>query len=135
MWSFSRNKKSVPGPEIRCGDIKITWDSDDHQWEFSVGDIDYSLSENPVFNLSLLSQLDAVVEWLQTLDAEIDSEIKKHLDGRFDWKEQKELLGIDVSWLIDKNEVEVSYVHDDWGDFGIFVFIANGKITNSDSGD
>lgn len=135
MWPFSRRKKSTPVPAIRCGDVDVTWNRDFLWWEFSSGDIDYSLTDNPVFDPSLLSELPKVAKWLVDLHAEIDNEIKKHLDGWCDWKGQKDLVGVDVSWLVTKNEVDVSYAHEDWADLGVNIVITDGRITSSYAGD
>jgi hypothetical protein len=135
VWPFSRNKKSAAVPAIRCGDIDVTWNRDFNWWEFSVGDKHYSLTDNTVFNPSVLSDLDTVDEWLLKLDNKIDSEIKTHVDGWCEWRGQKELVSIDVSWLIKKREVDVSYAHDDWADLGVNIVITNGTITNSYAGD
>ena len=136
MWPFSRNKTSTPVPAIRCGDIDVTWNPISHWWEFSDGGIDYSLSDNSIFDPSVLTKLRKIAEWLEDLDSEIDEEIKQHLEGWCDnWRGQKELVGIDVSWLVAKNEVDVSYAHEDWADLGVNVVITDGRITNSYAGD
>ena len=135
MWPFSCNKRPTPVPAIRCGDIDVTWNPTFHGWEFSVGDIAYSQHQNPVFDQSVFAKLPEVRKWLEVLDSEINEEIKKHLAGWCDWKGQKELVGIDVSRLISRNEAEVSYAHEDWGDLGVDIVITNGRITSSDAGD
>lgn len=135
MWPFSRDKKPEPVPTVRCGDVEITWNLEFLWWEFSTGEIDYSLIDNPVFDSSLLSRLTDVAEWLAGLESEIDHEIQKHVDDLCDWQGQKDLIGVDVSWLVTKNEVDVSYGHQDWSDLGVNVVITDGKITNSYSGD
>ena len=94
------------------------------------------MSDNPVFDPSVLTKLPNVASWLEELDAQINKEIKKHLEGWCDdWHGQKELVGIDVSWLVTKNEVDVSYAHEDWADLGVNVVIRDGKITDSYAGD
>ena len=135
MWPFSRNRKPTPVPAMRCGDVDVIWNSDFQWWEFSSGDIDYLLAENPVFDASLLPKLPTVSAWLVDLEFQIDDEIRKHLEGWCDWNGEKELVGIDVSWLVTKNEVDVSYAHEDWGDLGVNVVITDGKITRSCAGD
>lgn len=135
MWPFSRNKKPKPVPTIRCGDVVVTWNRDFLWWEFSRDSIDYSLTDNPVFDPSLLSELPKVSAWLVDLESEIDDEIKKHVEGWCDRKGQKDLVVIDVSWLISKNEVNVSFAHEKWADLGVNIVITNGRITNSYAGD
>ena len=76
-----------------------------------------------------------MTQWLSDLDTQLDNEIKKHLEGWCDWTGEKQLVGIDVSWLIEKREVDVSYANDDWGDLGVNVVITDGKITDSYAGD
>ncbi len=136
MWPFSRNKKSTPIPVIRCGDIDVTWNPTFHWWEFSEGGIDYSLHHNPVFDSSVLTRLPRIARWLEELDTGINKEIKKHLEGWCDdWRGQKDLAGIDVSWLVTKNEVDVSYAHEEWADLGVNVVITDCRITDSYAGD
>ncbi|MDM4015908.1 hypothetical protein [Roseiconus lacunae] len=135
MWPFSINKKAKPVPAVRCGDIDVTWNSEFLWWEFSSGDIDYSLTDNPVFDTSLLPELPKVAKWLVDLRSEIDDEIEKHLEGWCDWNGKKDLMGIDVSWLVSKGEVDVSYAHEDWADLGVNIVITDGKITHSYAAD
>ena len=136
VWPFSRKKKSTPVPAIRCNGIDVTWNPTVHWWEFTDGGIAYSQCDNPVFDPSVLTRLPDIVHWLEKLDVEINEEIKKYLEGWCDeWRKQKDLVGIDVSWLATKNEVDVSYAHEDWADLGINIIITDGRITDSYAGD
>lgn len=126
MWPFSRNKISDSIPAICCGDINITWNTEFDWWQFSDGGIDYMLVENPVFDPSLLSKLQEVAQWLAKLDSQIDVEVKQHLEGWGDEAGEKQLVGIDVSWLIDKHQVDVSYANEAWADLGINIVITAG---------
>lgn len=135
MWPFARKKNTTPVPAVRCQGIDIAWNPRFHWWEFSVGAIDYSLSDNPIFDTSLLSDLPVVTEWLTQLDAQIDAELSKNLDGWCEWTGKKELVGIDVSRLVDTREIDVAYANDDWGDLGVNIVIREGRITGSYAGD
>jgi len=135
MWPFSRSKKSTTVPVIRCGQTDVTWNSTFHWWEFSYGGIDYSLSDNPVFDISVLQHLPRVAQWLEDLECEINEVVKKHLVGWCNWQGEKDLVVIDVSWLVARNEVDVSYAHEDWADLGVNVVITDGLITDSYAGD
>lgn len=135
MWPFRRNNKSTPVPVVRCGSIDVAWDSTYHSWKFSDGEIDYSFSDNPVFDPSVLQHLPKVSQWLEELDCKIHEEVKKYLAGWCDWQGEKDLVDIDVSWLVARNEVDVSYAHEDWGDLGVNVVITDGRITDSYAGD
>lgn len=135
MWPFSSQKKAIPVPIVRCGDVEIHWNADEY-WEFRIDGIIYTLFDNPVFTPSLLAQLQDVAQWLIDLDSEIDQVIQRHLEGWCEWNGEKRVDGIDVSWLAEKNEVDVCYVgNEDWGDLGINIVITDGKITSTDSGD
>ncbi len=136
MWPFSRDKKPTRVPAIRCNGTDIIWNTTFQWWEFTVDDVDYSLTDNPVFDPMVLAKLPEITGWLEALDAEINVQIKRHLEGWGDvWQGQKDLVGIDVSWLLSKNEVNVAYADDDWADLGVHVIITNGKITGSYAGD
>jgi hypothetical protein len=135
VWPFSRNKKSALVPAIRCGTVDVVSNPTFQWWEFSDGQIDYSLCDNPVFDPSVLPKLDKVAKWLDDLESDINQEIKKHLEGWCDWKGRKDLVGIDVSWLVGKDEVDVSYAHEDWADLGVNIVITDGRITRSYAGD
>ena len=93
------------------------------------------MTENSVFDVAVLPILPKIEEWLAGLESEIDSEIKKHLEGWCDWKGHKDLVNVDVSWLVTKNAVDLSYAHEDWADLGVNIVITDGKITNSYAGD
>ncbi|WP_010583744.1 hypothetical protein [Schlesneria paludicola] len=135
MWPFSLQTKPSPVPTIRCGDIVIHWNEDEY-WEFRADGILYTLFDNPTFTPSLLIQLNDVAQWLTELNPEIDREIQRHLDGWCKWNGEKHIDGIDVSWLAERNEIDVSYVgNEEWGDLSVNIVITDGKITGTDSGD
>jgi len=135
MWPFPSRKGLTPNPTIRCGNTHICWNSQLHCWEFSDGQIDYSLA-NPEFDVALLNSLDRVREWLTALDQDIDAEIKKHLKGLCEWTGEKHVVHVNVSNLVSKNEADVAYAGgDNWGDLGVNIVIADGKIIKSYAGD
>ncbi|WP_164103258.1 hypothetical protein [Candidatus Laterigemmans baculatus] len=113
----------------------VQWDSSGERWEFTVGGIDYAVHQNPIFDTSLIAKLPLVSEWLTDLDSQIDEEIRRNLKGWCEWTGEKDLVAIDLSGLIERSEIDVSYAYDDWGDLGINVVIQDGKITGSYAGD
>ncbi|MCH7573276.1 MAG: hypothetical protein IH891_10210, partial [Planctomycetes bacterium] len=69
-------------------------------------------------------------------DAEIDRGIAKQLDGWCEWDGKKVLDSIEVSCLLEKDQVDVSYSgSDDWGDLGVNIIITGGRIEEVYSGD
>lgn len=135
MWPFSRNKQPSPVPAIRVGEISVRWDCEFEWWEFSDGQLRYSLCDNPEFDVALLNELGQAKQWLIDLDEQISAVIKKHLWEGCDWNGVKNVIGIDVSSLLTKREIDVSYADDSWGDLGVNVIITAGKITESYAGD
>jgi len=58
MWPFSsKKKKATPIPTIRCGNISVRWNAQLYWWQFSDGEIDYSLA-GPEFDVAVLNSLD-----------------------------------------------------------------------------
>lgn len=136
MWPFSGKQKSPRVPAIRVGPISARWNLEFGWWEFRDGDFAYLLADNPEFDVALVDQLGKVKRWLSELDQAINAEIKLHLDGRCEWSGNKEVVSIDVSALMSKQEIDVAYVDGDrWGDLGINVVIVAGKVANSYAGD
>lgn len=135
MWPFTHKKRTVLVPAIRCNGVVVLWNTAFEHWEFSIDGVNYTRRDNPVFDTEIMSQLHLPMKWIAELDARLEAEIKEHLEGWCDWTGKKELLSIDVSWLIAKREIDVEYFHDDWGDLGINIVITNGKFTSSYAGD
>lgn len=126
MWPFSsknkkkKKKKATPIPTIRCGNISVRWNAQLHWWQFSDGEIDYSLAGNPEFDVAILNSQVLVRRWLTDLDQEIDAEIKKHLEGWCEWTGEKHVVSVDVSNLVSKDEIDIAYAGgDNWGDLGV----------------
>lgn len=137
MWPFSskKKKKATSIPTIRCGKISVRWNAQLHRWQFSDGEIDYSLA-GPEFDVAVLNSLVLVRRWLTGLDKEIDAEIKKHLEGWCEWTGEKHVVTIEVLNLARKNEIDIAYAGgDNWGDLGVNIVISDGKIVNSYAGD
>jgi len=136
MWPFSsKKKKATPIPTIRCGNISVRWNAQLYWWQFSDGEIDYSLA-GPEFDVAVLNSLVLVRRWLTGLDKEIDAEIKKHLEEWCEWTGEKHVVSIEVLNLARKNEIDIAYAGgDNWGDLGVNIVISDGKIINSYAGD
>lgn len=136
MWPFSSKKKPLPVPGILAGETSIRWNNQFHCWEFTDGEYDYLLAENPEFDIAVLNKLGAVRRWLADLDHEIGAEIKKHLEGWCEWNGEKHVVEIDISRLVSDQEIDISYADgDQWGDLGITIVITDGRITSSSAGD
>jgi hypothetical protein len=136
MWPFTSKKKQSPVPAVRAGDISVRWSAEFEWWEFSDGEFNYSLIDNPEFDVAILNKLGMVKHWLVDLNHEIDAEIKKNLEGWCEWAGEKHVVGIDVSGLISKQEIDVAYADGaDWGDLGVNIVITEGKVTDSYAGD
>jgi hypothetical protein len=135
MWPFSK-KKPNPIPTIRCGEVEVTWNTELNWWEFSKDGVDYWLVWNPVFDPRIFLRLEEINGWVTQLEPQINEEIKKHLKNWCDdWSGNKDRMDIDVSWLVERGEIEVSYAHEDWADLGIYIVIREGKIVDSSACD
>lgn len=123
MWPFS-SKKQNPIPKIRCGEVEVTWNTELNWWEFSKDTVDYCLVFNPVFDPRIFSRLDEINGWVTQLQPQINDVIKKHLKNWCDdWSGQKDQMSIDVSWLVERGEIDVGYAHEDWADLGVNIII------------
>jgi hypothetical protein len=112
MWPFSQKLIPKPVPSIRVGDILVDWNRDYDYWEFTFEQQDYTMTENPQFNPAIFDRLPQVKVWIEQLESEINQEISKQLAGWGPSDGQKELLSVDVSWILEKEQVELSYSHE-----------------------
>ena len=136
MWPFSKKTSDKPSPSLKVGETLITWDIRFDWWEFEIDGVSYLQSENPVFDPQIIKELPKVRQWINDLDAEFDREIAKQLDGWCEWDGKKDLGSIEVSCLLEKNQVDVAFSgSDDWGDLGVNIIITAGKIEDVYSGD
>ncbi|TWT63579.1 hypothetical protein [Rubinisphaera italica] len=136
MWPFNRSQSNKPVPKIQINDVQVVWqDVLNGHWELSYGEILYTLYDNPIFDVSLINELPIVSQWIADLRPQIEEEIKKQLEGWAEWTGDYDLVVVDVSNLIEKREVELSYAHENWADLGINLIVAEGKILSSETGD
>ncbi len=136
MWPFSIKTSDKPSPALKVGETLISWDIRFDWWEFEIDGVSYLQSENPVFDPQIIKELPKVRQWINDLDAEIDREIAKQLDGWCEWDGKKDLGSIEVSCLLEKDQVDVAFSgSDDWGDLGVNIIITAGKIEDVYSGD
>ena len=137
MWPFSKQKQTYdkPTPTIKVGETLIKWDKRVDWWAFVIDGAYYSQMDNPVFDPQIINELPNVRQWINDLDAEIDKEIAKQLAAWCEWDGKKDLSSIDVSWLLEKNQVDVSYKGDDWGDLEVNIVITGGTIEDVYSAD
>jgi hypothetical protein len=135
MWPFSKSKRKVSVPTVRCGETVIRWHSYGW-WEFGYNGYDYTLIDTEEFNPEILSKISRATDWIRSLDSEINKEIERNLAGWCKWNGEKHIVSIDVSSLLLKDTIDVSYAgNDDWGDLGINIVIINGIIDHSYAGD
>ena len=137
MWPFSKHKQTSdkPTPTIKVGETLIKWDKLVDWWEFEIDDAHYSQMDNQVFDPQIINELPKVRQWINNLDAEIDKEIAKQLDRWCEWDGTKYLFSIDVSWLLEKDQVDVSYGGNNWGDLMVNIVITGGTIDHVYSAD
>ncbi|MCZ6834650.1 MAG: hypothetical protein O7G85_02655 [Planctomycetota bacterium] len=136
MWPFSKPNQDNPLPTIKVGDLIIKWDKSVGCWEFEIDGIHYDLIHNPVFDPQIIDELPKIRQWINALEAEIDKAIAEQLDGWCEWDGKKDLFSIDVSCLLEKDQVDVSYSgNEKWGDLGVNIVITDGKIVDVYSGD
>jgi hypothetical protein len=137
MWPFKKKRlvKTIRPTVIDEG-IVATFDSQWSVWSFSIGDDEFDV-RNEVLDTALFKHVIDVPRWLKDNEAQIDAEISKHLEGRVKWDGSKSICnGIDVSKLLLKQEIEVSYSGGgSWGDIGITILLRSGKVISSEAGD
>jgi hypothetical protein len=136
MWPFSSSKQPATIPTIVVGDLRIHWNKECDWWDFSDDEYDYTFTASPDFDTSVLDQLAMAKQWITDLDAEIETEIAKHLKGWCEWNGEKEVVEIDVSRLDSDQEIDISYAgSEEWGDLLVNIVVNHGRITNSYAGD
>ena len=136
VWPFNRNaavEKTIPS--VTIGNVSVFWR--DGFWSFvdTNGEYDFTLYENAEFHDSILEKIPAAKAWINDLKPEINKIIDEHVG---DWgleRDDRSVVGIDVSNLAEENQIDVAFGCEQWADYGVNIVITNGKITESYGGD
>jgi len=136
MWPFTSKKSvAVVRPTVISNGVTATYDRAWNKWNFSVGEDEFEV-RGEVFDARVIEQVSAIPRWIADNSAQINSEIKRHLKGWVEWDGEKHSSGgIDVTELTTKQQIDVEYVGNNWGDLGITVVLREGLVVDSYAGD
>ncbi|WP_200273637.1 hypothetical protein [Luteolibacter pohnpeiensis] len=135
MWPF-RKKQVLPPPEdFISGDDRAVYSTTFDQWEFEIEGIEFTLAGRE-FDRRTFGWAREAITMIKRLEAEIDRHVLEELDG---WPcdiATRHLLSVSMDDYTSEGHLDLAYVGDDsWGDFGVNVIVADGKVIESYGGD
>lgn len=135
MWPF-RKKQALPPPEnIVLGDDRAFYSTTLDQWEFEIDATEFSLSGRE-FDSDAFAWAREAISSITRLDAEIDRHVLDVLDGWPCDVSTRHLLSVSLDDFASERQFNIAYVGDDsWGDFGVNVIVADGKVIEAYGGD
>lgn len=105
------------------------------EWEFELDGTEFTLSGREFDPQAFEWARTALVD-MRRLLPEIDREVLKNLDGDSCDVSTRELLSVSLDDYASKGEINLAFTGDDsWGDFGVNVILAGGKIVDAYGGD
>jgi hypothetical protein len=136
MWPFTSKKPvAVVRPTVISNGITATYDRHWKVWNFSIGEDEFEV-RGEVFNVDVIEHASEVPRWIADSATQINGEIERHLKGWVKWDGEKHASGgIDVTELTTKQQIDVEYVGNNWGDLGITVVLRKGLVVDSYAGD
>jgi hypothetical protein len=136
MWPFtSKPAAAVLRPTVILGGITATYDNRWKRWRFAIREIDFEL-RGETLDARVIELATGVPRWISDNEAQINREIERHLKGWVEWDGKKHASGgIDVTELLSKQQIDVEYAGDSWGDLGITIVLREGKVVDSYAGD
>lgn len=135
MWPF-RKKTPNPTPEdVVEGEIRASYHPDLEHWEFQIETIEFTLAGRQ-FDRNAFGWARETSEWMTLLAKEIDQSVLSELEGFRGNIMSRQLLSVCLDDFAEKREAALAFVGDEtWGDYGIDVILADGKVLGANCGD
>ncbi|MCF7675115.1 MAG: hypothetical protein K9N23_22695 [Akkermansiaceae bacterium] len=135
MWPFRKKPVSPPPEDVVRGDDRAHFSTVLDCWEFEVDGTEFTLSGR-TFDPQAFAWARAALAEMTGLAAEIDQHVLQPLDGWPCEVASRRLLSIGLDDYANAGRIDLAYVGDDsWGDFGVNVILADGKVVEAYGGD
>ena len=135
MWPFRKKPVLSPPEDIVLGNDRASFSTSLDQWEFEIEGMEFNLSGRD-FDNRAFTWAREVAASIKQLEPEIDRQVLEVLDG---WPcdiSKRRLLSVCLDNFASEGQFDLAFVGDDsWGDFGVDVIIADGKIIEAYGGD
>ena len=134
MWPF--NKKEVqPSLNIISGDDRAWFSTALNHWDFEIDGIEFTLSGRS-FDSRAFGWAREAISSIHCLESEIDKHVLNVLEGSSFDVATRHILSVSLDDYSSEGQLDIAYVGDDsWGDFGVNVIVANGKVIEAYGGD
>lgn len=135
MWPF-RKKPGLPPPaDVIQGDDCAKFSTALDQWEFEIEGTEFTLSGR-TFDPQAFSWARTALGDMRRLQTEIDQRVLQALDGWSFDVTTRELLSVCLDDYVSEGQFDLAFVGDDsWGDYGVNVILADGRIIDAYGGD
>jgi hypothetical protein len=135
MWPFSKKQVLPPPTDFILGNHRAKYSTTLEEWEFQMDGIEFTFSERE-FNPQAFEWARSALLDIKRLLPEIDREVLKVLEDVSCNIAARELLSVSLDDYASEGEIDLAFVGDDsWGDFGVNVIVAGGKIVDAYGGD
>jgi hypothetical protein len=134
MWPFGGKSRNPPPEDVTAGGMTARYDAKLKHWVFQCDSIEFNISGIP-FNQAAFDWAKEGATTIGSLETEIRARVVKCLGDSGD-RTKAEILSVDLDDYTNSKTMNIAFVGDEsWGDFGVNVVIANGKITDVYGGD
>jgi hypothetical protein len=135
MWPFRKKLVLPPPADIVHGDDRAQFSTTLDHWEFEIDGTEFTLSGR-TFDSQAFSWAITALADMRRLQPEIDQRVLQVLDVWPCDVETRELLSVSLDDYASEGRFDLAFVGDDsWGDFGVNVILAGGKIVDAYGGD
>ena len=134
MWPFRKIVVQTP-PNVISGDDRAWFSTTLNQWDFKIDGTDFTLSGRE-FDIRTFAWAREAISLIRRMETEIERHVLEVLDGSPFDVTTRHILSVSLDDYSSAGNLDIAYVGDDsWGDFGVNVIVANGKVIEAYGGD
>jgi hypothetical protein len=135
MWPFGKKIISPPPEDVNGDGMTAHYDVKLKHWIFHFDGVEFNLSGIP-FNVAAFGWAREAAAIIRSQGSHIRSRVMECLEGWPCDEAKAEILSVDLDEYSDSKTFDIAFVGDEsWGDFGVNVIIADGKIVDAYGGD
>lgn len=135
MWPFCKKQVLPPPEDIVMGGDRASFSTSLDQWEFEIDGTEFTISGRDFDNRAFTWARETAAS-IKQLKSEIDRQVLEVLYGWPCDVSTRRILSVCLDDFASERQAELAFVGDDsWGDFGVNVIIAGGKVIEAYGGD
>jgi len=135
MWPFTKKSIAASPEDVSGEGMTAHYDVKLKHWIFQCEGIEFNLSGIP-FETAAFAWARAAVAVIRSQDGEIRSRVTACLENWPCDKATAEILSVNLNDYAKSKTFNIAFVGDEsWGDFGVNVFITDGRIADAYGGD